>query len=396
MTNCLTCQFLARRDNNQAPLWDNIYRTANWDLVHSYNTSLPGWLVLIPRRHVESIANLTPDEYNTLGPLLHHTSQALKTNTNCRKTYIVQFADHPQHPHVHFHIIPVMNDQPDTHRGPNIFNYLRTPQTEHLQPPAMNDIANQIRAYLTTAYPQPTPPSRHLNWPHCYNARDLGGLPTTNNHTTRWAALVRSDILTRLDDAGRQALDQYGIRTIIDIRSHRELNKIPSPYHDHPTITFHHLPVEDQDTNSQAILATAQDHHQVYRLIIDHFPHNLVTILRALITAPPGGILIHCHAGKDRTGLVTALLLTTLGLTPHTIATDYVLSQQSLWPLYQKMIADKGPDNITFWQKPLTPPELILATLDHITTTYDSIPNYLTQHGLTPTEQQQLRHRFLI
>ena len=61
-SHCLTCDLIARRDRGEAPLWDSILRAASWDLVHSYNTALPGWLVLVARRHVEAIDELMANE----------------------------------------------------------------------------------------------------------------------------------------------------------------------------------------------------------------------------------------------------------------------------------------------------------------------------------------------
>ena len=61
-TPCLTCDLVRRRDRGEAPPWDNIVRTAHWDIVHDYNTSLPGWLVLVARRHVAAIDELSDEE----------------------------------------------------------------------------------------------------------------------------------------------------------------------------------------------------------------------------------------------------------------------------------------------------------------------------------------------
>jgi diadenosine tetraphosphate (Ap4A) HIT family hydrolase len=62
INTCKTCELLARRDAGLAPVWDNIHRTRHWDVVHSFNTALPGWLVLVCRRHVEAVHNLTGEE----------------------------------------------------------------------------------------------------------------------------------------------------------------------------------------------------------------------------------------------------------------------------------------------------------------------------------------------
>ena len=108
MQGCKTCELTARRDRGDAPLWDNILRTSLWDVVHSYETSLPGWLVLVLRRHIAALDELTEGEAAELGALLRKTSKALKEVMGCEKTYIIQFAEHPGHPHVHFHIVPRM------------------------------------------------------------------------------------------------------------------------------------------------------------------------------------------------------------------------------------------------------------------------------------------------
>ncbi len=145
-SHCLTCALIARRDHGEAPFWDSIYRTQHWDLVHSYNTALPGWLVLVARRHVEAIDDLTDEEAAELGVLLRQTSAALREVTGCVKTYVCQFAEQAEHPHVHFHVIPRLADQPDDRRGPRVFAYLGVPEAERVSEEAMNAIAARLRA----------------------------------------------------------------------------------------------------------------------------------------------------------------------------------------------------------------------------------------------------------
>ena len=147
-TPCLTCDLVRRRDAGDAPLWDNIHRTAHWDVVHSYNTSLPGWLVLVARRHVAAIDELTDEEAAELGVLLRRVSAALRVATGCVKTYVVQFAEQAEHPHVHFHVIPRLADQPDDRRGPRVFAYLGVPDEERVSEERMNAIAVEVRRLL--------------------------------------------------------------------------------------------------------------------------------------------------------------------------------------------------------------------------------------------------------
>lgn len=146
---CLTCELLAARDKGDRPLWDNIYRAQYWDVVHSYNTSLPGWLVLVARRHMSVIAEMTEDEATELGQLQRRVSLALHAVTGCAKTYVVQFAEAAEHPHVHFHVIPILADMPADHRGPAVFKYLGVPEDQRVSETRMNEIGAQIRILLT-------------------------------------------------------------------------------------------------------------------------------------------------------------------------------------------------------------------------------------------------------
>jgi diadenosine tetraphosphate (Ap4A) HIT family hydrolase len=147
---CKTCELIARRDTGTAPVWDNILRTPYWDVVHSYNTSLPGWLVLVARRHIEAIDALTEDEAVELGQLLRRVSIALREVTGCLKTYVMQFAEQAEHPHVHFHIVPRMADQPEDRRGGQVFGYLGVAEEERVPEETLTALAAQIQSILLT------------------------------------------------------------------------------------------------------------------------------------------------------------------------------------------------------------------------------------------------------
>jgi len=148
MDRCYTCELMQRRDAGSAPLWDCIYRTGYWDVVHSYNTALLGWLVLIARRHITAIDEMTENEAVELGRLIRQVSVILKGVTGCAKTYVVQFAEHVEHPHVHFHIVPRMADLAEDRRGPHIFKYLGVSDEERVSERAMNALAGEVQARL--------------------------------------------------------------------------------------------------------------------------------------------------------------------------------------------------------------------------------------------------------
>ena len=149
---CQTCEWAARRDRGEAPSWDSILRTAGWDVVHAQGTSLAGWIVLVARRHIEALAELTEQEAAELGPLVAAVSRALPGVVECAKTYVAQFAEHPLHPHVHVHVIPRSADLPESERGPRVFAAHLGVGPNREVPDAVKDaIAAEVRRSLLAA-----------------------------------------------------------------------------------------------------------------------------------------------------------------------------------------------------------------------------------------------------
>lgn len=121
----------------------------HWRVAHSFNTAVPGWLVLLPRRHVAAVHDLTDAEASALGVWQVNLSQALRTVTGCAKTYVVQFAEAEGFAHVHFHIVPRMADLLPEHCGPGIFEQLRRPEQERVTADQADQLAHALRAQLS-------------------------------------------------------------------------------------------------------------------------------------------------------------------------------------------------------------------------------------------------------
>ncbi len=145
---CKTCEMTRQRRLGNAPLWDDVYQAKFWDVVHAYNSALPGWLVLVLHRHIESVDELTEHEAAELGILIRRVSLSLKLVLGCIKTYVIQFAEARQHPHAHFHIVPRMVDQPDDRRSARIMGYLGVSQEGSVGEERMNEICTEIRMSL--------------------------------------------------------------------------------------------------------------------------------------------------------------------------------------------------------------------------------------------------------
>lgn len=176
---------------------------------------------------------------------------------------------------------------------------------------------------------------RNLRWDGCHNTRDLGGLPTTHGRTTRWGAVVRSDAPDHLTAAGWAALAAHGIRTIIDLRNDQE--RPPDPALPVDGLTVVHVPLDDAADRQfwEHVRAGDLDGSPLYyQPFLDRKPQRCATAVAAVADAPPGGVLVHCGIGRDRTGLVSLLLLALVGVAPEVIVADYELSNARLRPLW--------------------------------------------------------------
>ena len=152
--DCYACQNNGQFD--QLPPRERIAADRHWRVAHDFNSTLPGWLILVPRRHVTSIAALTDAEAAVLGTWQVRLSRALAEVTGCVKTYIMQFAEKEGFAHVHFHVVPRMSDLPMDRRGPDVFQYLTPHSTDdQLAEEQRDELALTIRAALSNRKDQP-------------------------------------------------------------------------------------------------------------------------------------------------------------------------------------------------------------------------------------------------
>lgn len=146
MTTCMICKLSAKR--HEGPLCERIYEEEHWRVVHAFDTSLPGWLVVIAKRHVESFAELTEEEAASFGPFLHRVSRALQAVTGAVKTYTMLFAERTEFSHLHLHVVSRMADLPDERKGTGIFGYLGVPEAEIVPLETRNALAAELKTLL--------------------------------------------------------------------------------------------------------------------------------------------------------------------------------------------------------------------------------------------------------
>ncbi|GGK21115.1 hypothetical protein GCM10011583_61320 [Streptomyces camponoticapitis] len=144
--DCYACSKEAEFDD--LPPRECVAHDQHWRVAHDFNTALPGWLVLLPRRHVVAVHELSNAEASALGVWQVALSRALRSVSGCAKTYVVQFAEAEGFAHVHFHIVPRMADLRPEHRGPGIFELLRRPERERVTTDQADQIAHSLRTHL--------------------------------------------------------------------------------------------------------------------------------------------------------------------------------------------------------------------------------------------------------
>lgn len=143
---CYSCRHEAALAD--APEAEKVYLGAHWRVVHAMRCALPGWLIVLPRRHTESIAEHTAAEAAELGRLLVAVSAAQQEYLGCAKTYVAQFAEAAGFAHTHFHVVPRPAGLDPGLVGPGVFDYLTRPEREHVPLAERNRISLALRPLI--------------------------------------------------------------------------------------------------------------------------------------------------------------------------------------------------------------------------------------------------------
>jgi protein-tyrosine phosphatase len=233
---------------------------------------------------------------------------------------------------------------------------------------------------------------RLLDFPSLLNARELGGYPTIDGAHTRWRSLLRSDDLAQLTLAGLQAFSSYGIETVVDLRWPEEVVESPTPI----TRELKHIRYEQislltptaQEWRIRRADSTAKELWN--RSMLEKVREELKEVLAVIAGASPGPLLFHCVAGKDRTGLIAALLLALADVEPEAIAHDYAASTENLRDAYLKRYADADPAAIIDVVE--CPPAGIHNMLEYLDN-FGGARGYLEEIGVPAEQVTRLRAR---
>ncbi|WP_318207829.1 MULTISPECIES: tyrosine-protein phosphatase [unclassified Streptomyces] len=241
---------------------------------------------------------------------------------------------------------------------------------------------------------------RHITFERLHNFRDLGGYRTADGGTVRWETLYRSDSLAKLADAGPTDLERFralDVTTVIDLRYPWEIaakGRLPET----EGVSWHNLSIEHRPYDQAEIDPDLDP----WRYLADRFAEvaedGAVELRTALevIAAADGPLVFHCASGKDRTGLLAAVVLALLGVPDEEILADFALTELAT----ERLIADwraSHPGRELRWPGyGRAPADIIRLFLADLRARYGSVDAYVTGHvGLAPTAVTALRARLV-
>ena len=241
-------------------------------------------------------------------------------------------------------------------------------------------------------------PLRRLNLKKLYNTRDLGGYPTEDGKVTRFGVFIRSELPTELPEEDIRYLINYGLIASIDFRGSYELNKQQSALAD--VIPYYHCPLSGDDTppDIKEILNTDIVEH--YKDMVEQGKDGWTRTVLDLAAKENGTLLMHCAGGKDRTGIMSCLLLSIAGVSREDIAADYHLTEAYQPPAKERPFppASELPDGMKLLDMSelgKTPASTILALLDYLDERYGGVMGYLQACGVTEETVVRIREKFL-
>ncbi|NKB71731.1 MAG: protein-tyrosine-phosphatase [Candidatus Latescibacteria bacterium] len=231
------------------------------------------------------------------------------------------------------------------------------------------------------------------------NVRDLGGHARVGRGHTRPRCFLRADNMAYLTPADQQILLDYGVRTVVDLRRSNEVAETPNALAASTAVAFHHINLigdHDLELGSVPIAAgPAEGIAHTYCGWLDHCQGQMRRVMEIL--AAPGALpaLFHCHAGKDRTGVTAALLLSLAGVPDTTIAADYGLTAHYLIAGYLQLpLRDQSVSNWEDYQRLYCDPRAMQLVLDHLQRHYGGVEKYLQAIGLDEGGINRLRAAF--
>jgi protein-tyrosine phosphatase len=247
--------------------------------------------------------------------------------------------------------------------------------------------------------------SRQINFQSIPNFRDIGGYRTNKGKTVAWRRIFRSGNLNRMteEDFGKLK-EEIRLATVIDLRSAEEIGRQGVGLHSQSDIRYHNISFITDGGNREADerrFRTFSNMGQFYMDIVRDkgFGRRIIQAMEVIAEEENHPLIFHCAVGKDRTGVLSAMLLSVIGVQDSDIIEDYTMSGLYIEELLQRISSDPKiaeavkplPDY--FWT---ATPESIILFLTTLRQEYGSIPGYLELMGSDKTLVERLEKALLV
>jgi protein-tyrosine phosphatase len=218
-----------------------------------------------------------------------------------------------------------------------------------------------------------------------YNTRDLGGIKTSDGGTTKNCVYWRSDVPTFLAADDIQKLISNRITTVIDLRTECETEKVPNKLAETAGFGYFHFPITEGSGVPESLEAVPLSYMDIA------LAENMPNVMKVLAEAE-SGVLFHCTAGKDRTGVVAAIILMLCGAEREAIVEDYVVSREYNKERLKAFLA----------AHPEVDRNIVLANeksmngfIDLFTQRFGSVESYFEHIGLSPKHAEMIRKKLM-
>lgn len=239
--------------------------------------------------------------------------------------------------------------------------------------------------------------ANRLILPTLHNARDLGGLKTASGKSTAFKRFVRSDEPSLLSEEDLEALLEYPIRTVIDLRSTEEIERRGSPFINHPGILYRNISLFESDPDSAddptVQVALSYTLGELYIYLLKTRQVQLAEVFRLILYAPEGAVLFHCTHGKDRTGIIAALLLSLAEVSREDIVSNYSVTYDYIRTIVDPRLALMPAKTHHILKSDAGNMEVFLDYLDNNYQGQAAL--YLIAIGISESEIDALRRRIL-
>jgi protein tyrosine/serine phosphatase len=239
---------------------------------------------------------------------------------------------------------------------------------------------------------------RQIQLDGCLNFRDLGGYPTADGGLVRWGLVFRSDALHLLSRSDVARLrDEIGLQDIIDLRSTIELETDGRGPLAREEMRFHHVPLFDSDTTVADDRLASISLGDRYFLLAEFASRPIARVVTTLARTDAAAVY-HCAAGKDRTGVISAILLGLLEVAAEVIVADYALTRDNLEAIIDRLTSTEGYRHMLAQLPPDTlhaEPETMATFLDRIAGRYGSMAGYAEAIGVAAADVDRLRARLV-